>query len=191
MVEITHSQIEEILELDPKEPIDVKAALIAHNGDKAYYSNQLEDFEAMQLNVCMKEFANSVDARDKWQVKAQAQTLQESSGSIGAGHIHFICWSLQQACISNNFVAVIELYILLVEASIEFKRFSRKVLAHFKCKLQNQQREQALFIESEHRETPSARQAYLPEGYSVLYDQGTDKFYCLKQGQLRKCAHLN
>ena len=60
-------------------------------------------------------------------------------------------------------------YPLIVEAIIEFLRYSREFIAGVRNR--------------EYKESPSAHRIPLVEGYTVEYLERHDKYYCLKQSQ--------
>ena len=103
--------------------MDIKKALATHKGDKTALMAKLTDFETKSLNVCMKEIATNINASDWFKVQLAAKTLFESSGYISASRIYYISWCISLAYTSNKYNRIIELYTLLVEAVIEFKRF--------------------------------------------------------------------
>ena len=62
--------------------------------------------------------------KDWTKMKDGAHTLKSASGYVGAGKIHYACYYIQKAHHENNFTEMQIHYPLIVEASIEFKRFS-------------------------------------------------------------------
>ena len=67
-------------------------------------------------------------------MKQGAHQLKGASGYVGAGRIHYVCYHIQNAFQLGQHQRMAELYPLLIESSIEFKRFSRKYLAELKSK---------------------------------------------------------
>ena len=98
---------------------------------------------------------------------------------------------------------MIERYPSLVEAAIEFKRFSRKLLAEksktSKVKLAGDsiqkyeikkglaaQNAQNFNEKGEYEESKSARETDMADGYRLEYDAADDKYYCLLERQTSK-----
>ena len=117
------NDLNKVCAIMPIDPVDIKKALANHKGDKAALMAKLNDFEEKSLNVCLKEIATNINASDWFKVQLAAKTLFESSGYISAQRIYYISWCISLAYSSNKYNRIIELYILLVEAVIEFKRF--------------------------------------------------------------------
>jgi len=64
---------------------------------------------------------------------------------------------------------MIDMYNALVEAAIEFRRASRKLLAEYK--------------NLDYQERKSARSMDVAPGYSIIYCSAEDKYYCCNAGQ--------
>ena len=62
--------------------------------------------------------------------------LKGASGYVGAGRIHYVCYWIQNAFHDENHQKMLDYYPLLVEACIEFKRFSREYLSKEKGKVE-------------------------------------------------------
>ena len=62
-------------------------------------------------------------------MKDGVHDLKSSSGYVGAGYLYYACCYILEAYKRNDFDGMARYYPLLVEAVIEFKRFSRKVIA--------------------------------------------------------------
>ena len=75
---------------------------------------------------------------------------------------------------------MIDYYPLLIEYSIEFKRFSRKYLSDLKSKRIFAYKQLFIHIDRHYIETESAREANVAEGYRLEHYQLDDKVYCLK-----------
>ena len=65
-------------------------------------------------------------------MKDQAHSLKGASGYIGASRLHYVCYFIQEHFVYNRFDKMIEYYPSLVEAAIEFKLYSRKIIHKFK-----------------------------------------------------------
>ena len=92
--------------------------------------------------------------------------MKGASGYIGAGKIHYACYYICDACTKEDFNRTIKYYPLIVEAVIEFLRYSRELIAG----VRNQ----------EYKESPSARNIPLLENYNLVFHARHDKYYCLK-----------
>jgi HPt (histidine-containing phosphotransfer) domain-containing protein len=62
-------------------------------------------------------------------MKANAHSLKGACGYVGASRLHYSCYYIQEAYLLNQFDKMLEKYPRLVESAIEFKRYSRKILA--------------------------------------------------------------
>ena len=76
----------------------------------------------------------ALQMQDWASIELAANKLQGSSAYIGAGKVHYACYYIQAVCAAKNYQAVEDYYPLLIEACIEFKRFSRKFLAEHHSK---------------------------------------------------------
>jgi hypothetical protein len=80
---------------------------------------------------------------------------------------------------------MIENYPRLVETAIEFKRFSRRILA------ENKGMESELLrfsLGQTYCEQPDARVIEIASGYRLEYNQPDDTYYCLKGSQRCKLS---
>ena len=91
--------------------------------------------EVMSIAVCIDKMKVALPMQDWATIEQSANKLQGSSAYIGAGKVHYACYYIQAVCANGNYKAIEDFYPLLIEACIEFKRFSRKFLAeyHSKC----------------------------------------------------------
>ena len=85
----------------------------------------LQKVEKMTLNSCMYKIADSLNEKNWPRLKEAAHTLKGASGYVGAGQLHYACYYIQRAYTEHDNQGIINFYPLLVEASIEFKRYSR------------------------------------------------------------------
>ena len=70
-------------------------------------------------------------------MKEAAHSLKGSSGYIGASHIHYACYFIQEHFIFERFPQMMEYYPTLLEAAVEFRIYSRKLLAEFNSNFPN------------------------------------------------------
>ena len=99
-------------------------------------------------------------------MQSGAHSLKGSSGYVGASKIHYACYYIQDAYSSGNYSGMVLYYPLLVEAIIEFQRYSRELIAGIRQK--------------SYEEDESACRTVLANGYYLVYKQRHDKYYCLK-----------
>ena len=124
------SAIEKLLRnFDLSTPVDFKQAVKGIHGDKRMFNKMLERLEVMSLNSCMEQIAAGMMHQNWTQIKNAAHTLKGSTGYLGAGYIYYACVYIMQAHGEEDFVGMTKYYPLLVEAVVEFKRYSRKLLA--------------------------------------------------------------
>lgn len=117
----------------------------------------------------MRQIADAIRENDWAEMKQGAHSLKGASGYVGASHIHYACYYIQEAYQNNQIPQMLARYPTLVEAAIEFKRFSRRILA---------QSNGAVYEDS-----PSARTTEVAPGFEIRYCPQKDFYYCLKQGQ--------
>ena len=84
----------------------------------------------------MKEIADGMHDANYYKIQQEANILQSTSAAVSAGRLHYACYAIHLAYTQNKLNDMIELFILLVEATIEFKRHSRKVIASLKSKFE-------------------------------------------------------
>lgn len=65
-------------------------------------------------------------------MKDLAHSLKGASGYIGASRLHYVCYFIQEHFVFERNEKMLEYYPSLVEAAIEFKKYSRKIIAQFK-----------------------------------------------------------
>ena len=69
-------------------------------------------------------------------MKLCAHSLKGAAGYVGAGRIHYGCFYIIRAFYEKDYLAITDKYYpLVMEASIEYKRFSRKLIAEKNSKL--------------------------------------------------------
>ena len=90
--------------------------------------------ETMSLNSNMTAIAAAIEHKDWAQMKLKAHCLKGACGYVGASRLHYACYFLQEAHQRGQYNLMLEKYPRLVEAVIEFKRYSRRILAEHKGK---------------------------------------------------------
>jgi HPt (histidine-containing phosphotransfer) domain-containing protein len=91
----------------------------------------LAKFEEMSLISCMKGLATAVDGQDYLKMKEAAHSLKGASGYIGASHLHYACYFIQDHYMSQRYDQMMEYYPTVLEAAVEFRVYSRKLLADY------------------------------------------------------------
>ena len=94
----------------------------------------LANLESMTLNSTMKDIVDKYDRRDYLEIKNLAHSLKGASGYVGASRLHYVCYFIQEHFVYNRFEKMLEYYPSLIEAAIEFKVYSRQILAKYKSK---------------------------------------------------------
>ena len=79
----------------------------------------------------MVDIREALQKNDFAKVSSYAQELKDQSGFVGAGKIHYASYYIEQAHKVKYIVGVKDSYCLLVEATIEFKKFMRELLADY------------------------------------------------------------
>ena len=68
-------------------------------------------------------------------MKTLAHSLKGATAYIGASRLHYVCYYIQEHYVYERYEKMIDYYPSLVEAAIEFKVQSRKIMAENKGKL--------------------------------------------------------
>ena len=93
------------------------------------FYEMLPKMEKMSINRTIEQINDGM-ATENWnKMKNASHTLKGSSGYIGAGYLYYACLYIMQAHSEQDFIGMARYYPLLVEAIIEYKRFSRRLLA--------------------------------------------------------------
>ena len=111
----------------------------------------LRRLETTTLNQSMVKIAANIDERDWLGLMSLALRLKSSFYYIGAGRLYHICHQIHEASSLKQVERISELYQLLVEESIIYKRYSRKLLSEY--------------YEESYSEKDSARVVAVAEGF--------------------------
>jgi len=114
--------------------MDIQKALESLGGESNIYYNMLSKFEPMSLAPSIVEMAQAVNQLDFLKLKLKAHGLKASSAYVGAGHIHYCCYHMQDEYMQENFQKMLEYYPTLIEHVVYFKLYSRKIMAEKKSK---------------------------------------------------------
>ena len=115
--------------LDITNPVDINTPVDSLGGNNKLYFAMLSRLEGMSLSMCMQQITDAVDNKEWLKMKNAAHSLKGASGYVGASKVHYACYYIQKAFNANNHQEMIEYYPLIVEACIEYKRYSRKFIA--------------------------------------------------------------
>ena len=83
-----------IINLDVTEPIDFVAPVENLGGQKSLFLSMLNRLEVMSLGSCMQQVANGLNAKDWGKMKLGAHQLKGTSGYVGAGRMHYVCYHI-------------------------------------------------------------------------------------------------
>lgn len=73
---------------------------------------------------------NQAIIEEDWlKLKNATHSLKSACGYVGAGKIHYACYYIQKMFADEDYPGMAKCYPLIVEAGIEFKRYSRRILA--------------------------------------------------------------
>ena len=98
----------QVLDIDISVPIDIKKAIEGLGGEPFMFYTMLAKFEDMSLIKQMSECAKAVDERDFLEMKNAAHSLKGSSGYIGASHLHYACYFIQEHYIYERYDQMME-----------------------------------------------------------------------------------
>ena len=113
---------------DVSSPIDKAKAVQDNGGEEAQFYSLLEDYEESLVEQ-MEKIIVEYDAKNHEGFKTIAHSIKGSSTYIGAGRLHYVCYFIQENFVQKHLDHELEFYPSLVEAAIEFKIHSRKMLA--------------------------------------------------------------
>ncbi len=57
--------------------------------------------------------------------------MKGASGYVGVSRLHYACYFIPAHFVANHFDKMMEYYPTLVETAIEFKLYSKKIIAEF------------------------------------------------------------
>ena len=85
----------------------------------------------MKLTNAMKEIIIPYDKNDHKVFMDQAHALKGACSYIGAGKLHYVCFYIQDLFLNQEYSKQLFFYPNLVEAAIEFKVYSRTIIAKY------------------------------------------------------------
>jgi HPt (histidine-containing phosphotransfer) domain-containing protein len=83
-----------VVNLDIATPMDYKEQ-IKNLGDAKIYFKILERFEGMSLIQETKELVQWVNDKNYHEIKESVHKLKSTAGYVGASHIHYACYYMQ------------------------------------------------------------------------------------------------
>ena len=123
--------------MDISSPIDIDLAIQGLGGEPQIFYMMLGNLESMTLNPTMKDIIVPYEQNKFLEMKDKAHSLKGASGYIGASRLHYVCYFIQEHFVFDRHDKMVEYYPSLVEAAIEFKIHSRKIIAKFKGKFKD------------------------------------------------------
>jgi HPt (histidine-containing phosphotransfer) domain-containing protein len=117
------------MDFDISTPVDVKKATETLCGSPVMFYTMLSKFEDMTFLNLMREIAKAVERGDMEKLMHDAHQLKSPAGYIGASHIHYACYFIQEHHAYKRYKEMLEYYPTLVEAAVEFRIHSRILLA--------------------------------------------------------------
>ena len=153
---------------DEANPIDVATAIEDNGGEAEVFYSQLEDYEET-LEENMTKIVAEYDGKNHEAFKTIAHSIKGTSAYIGAGRLHYVCYFIQENFVQKHLDHELEFYPSLVEAAIEFKICSRKLLAEHNG-------------EPPYQPTADDEKIVCSDQFTLEKD-GTGYVYCLAKGQ--------
>ena len=83
------------MNLDLRQVIDMNVS--CQNLSTQLHSDMLARMEENSLNTCMEQISTSIVLNDWDSINEAAQSLQSTSGFIGAGRLYYACHYIQEA----------------------------------------------------------------------------------------------
>ena len=121
--------ITKVTKLRTDSPIDKEEAINGLGGDENMFIIMLQNFSKMSIGSNMSQVKEAYDKKDFDKIKSVAHTLKGACAYVGAGKLHYICYFIQDYWVKKEYDRMLEYYPSLVEAVIELKVASAKLLA--------------------------------------------------------------
>ena len=94
----------------------------------------LGKLEELSMDPVMPVLAECVEKRDFAMMKSKAHQLKGSTGYMGASKLHYSCYHIQEQYMAGNYESMMEYYPFLIEAAIDVKIESRRIIAEQESK---------------------------------------------------------
>ena len=118
-----------VYDIDTTKPLDLQVALASSKSDMKVLARKLTDFEHDALSRFLTELAKFMNDC-KWEQQMFASIeIRQKSQEIGAGQLHMICQAALIVHFASAFDLIPDLYVLIIEASLELKMSIRRFLA--------------------------------------------------------------
>ena len=115
--------------MDITEPVDLHYATASLGNNSKLFYIMLERLADVSIATSIEKLTIALNEEDWDGMKQAAHSLKGSSGYVGASKIHYACYYIQDAYNSSNYNGMVHYYPLLVEAIVEFQRYSRELIA--------------------------------------------------------------
>ena len=117
----------------------------------------------------MISITDAYDAKNYKVLKDLAHALKGACAYIGASRLHYVCFFMQEHYILERYEKVVDLYPSLVEAAIEYKLYSREILAKHKGE--------------NYQPLPEHEYIPIPSDFRLEKDPTTNYTYCCFKNQ--------
>ena len=67
-------------------------------------------------------------------MKNKVHSIKGACGYVGASRLHYVCFKIQDLQMNGEHAEMLDRYPKLVESVVEFKRYSRMLLAKYNSK---------------------------------------------------------
>jgi hypothetical protein len=161
-------------------PIDLTKAIELSNGQKSIFFKMLEKLEHLSLIPNLRDIAAAVEAQDFLAFKNKVHMLKGASGYVAAGPVHYCCFFIQDNYNKENFEGMMAYYPTLIEAAIDLRIYSKKLIAEFKGETYNW----LTSVDNQYDESKLPEEVFtVPIAPNFIIDRVDGKFYCLRPGQ--------
>ena len=106
-------------------PVDMENAVIALYGNYKVYFTLLTQLEKKSINPTMKDIIKPFENKDYNQIQLLVHSLKEACEFIWASRLYIVCYYILEHFECQQFDMMLEYYPSLVEATIEYKVYSR------------------------------------------------------------------
>jgi HPt (histidine-containing phosphotransfer) domain-containing protein len=103
--------------------------VVAGIGGEIQFYKMVEKLEDMVLNKTMQEIVSPIENHQWDEIKQKAHVIKGASSYIGACHLHYVGFYIQDHYYKKKYQKMIDYYPSLVEAAIEYKKYSKVILA--------------------------------------------------------------
>ena len=119
-----------MLDFSVEFPIDQDKALEAlkNKNKKSVYYQILERFRNTNVIATIDQLNVAINNNNHTKFKEAAQSFKGSSGTVGAGILHYNCYFIQDSFIKKELTFMRERYNRLVEDAIDFLIYSKELI---------------------------------------------------------------